>query len=146
MNRRSALAAATLATTVSASAAADIPSGNVAIDPSMLSFAYEPNPDVPDTTCVHALVDPLSQDWSVKCDDGSGHPVKFTVHLWLSVYASTQAPKKRYELLYWVTGDDGRHGEQTTWFNMAEPSQLASIETRVSLDVLASLRMALTLH
>jgi hypothetical protein len=115
-------------------ALASLPGGNLKITPEMARFNYRPFEEGEALACEHQLKDPAAQDWEVSCGDQK----KYVVHLWVTAYTHESEPRMSYEILYWVTDmsrpDHTSSSGATTWVHLKDPSALAAIETRQSVD------------
>lgn len=99
--------------------------GDLKIQPSDLKLKYQAYDGAFTLPCTAEFLSPASPyDFKVRCDDDKeavSHD--FVVHLAISMYARTVAPKLRVEILYWVDGEGA-----TSWLSFAEPNALAGYE------------------
>ena len=109
------------------------------ITPKMLRFTYQGFEGDNYFPCTHALESAEAQDWKLICKNPNGPGTRqFRIHLWVTAYTHTNAPKLSYEILYWVTDlSDSAHIVAvggTTWLHLSEPSALAGIELSQSVE------------
>ena len=118
--------------------------------PETMNFIYETVDGSERWNCSHEVANADSQDWDVKCQDGSGHYRKYSVHLWLSRYNRVRENLTSYELLYWVTdwsdAQNPKSQSVTIWHHIKNVADLAGIDASIGVDGdLAALQLKMRL-
>jgi hypothetical protein len=88
-------------------------SSPIEISPQTTKFSYETFDGTANFPCKSTFAYPDNPyDFDVRCFDGSREVKRVEVHLAVSRYTFSTAPKTKYEILYWVNHEGG-----TTWLS-----------------------------
>ena len=104
--------------------------------------------------CTFRVGNPVALNLEVTCTSPAGFslpPRHFSVHLRLFAYTKPQAPRRSYELLYWVTdrdakpGDGGRFAGTTLWYHLEDVSSLMRVDASQDIGPVHYLNLRLDL-